>query len=589
MWTIESTGARAGYWRAILGAKGLRRLGATLLALSFPLVASAQGPVPGYEKRGDRWMLDDPFPANGRRATGLQHPFPEIRGLAQNPLTPQKVELGRMLFFDPIVSGDNSISCATCHHPDLGLADGRPLGMGVGGTGFGPERRGGRHLSRNTPSLWNVVFNEWQFWDGRARELEDQAPVPITNEDEMAEDPGRLVEELRAIPEYVLMFEDAFEAKGPAAVTFENAVAALTSFERTLITFNSKFDRYAAGDFSALDASEKNGLKLFRSLETRCFECHSFPTFSDGSFRVLGVPDEGEPDLGRGGAADRSTDRSFKVPTLRNVELTAPYMHNGSLATLEEVVTFYAEGGGRREANPAPMIDDKIQKFDLTPEETDDLVAFLKALTDTSLLPVAPERVPSGLTVLPVESLPGPAVPAPEPVLAAPAEPWRTGSVSPVIRLPPGADRTLEIIETEQGRDAQLAAETGDSLAGRPPLATFHVRPGQSIQAALDRAHPGDRIELAAGSYPQSVEVRTEGVTLAGPAESDPRAILEGGGVRAVGIRTFANGLRLESLTLRDYVEAGLMADERADMPEMVDLRIEAVAPRDSMDGRPSS
>lgn len=558
-----------------------RAAGFLVLLIHCIVPLGAEPTVPGFEFRGGEWVLDDPFPENGRRATGLQHPFPEMRGLAENPLTPEKVELGRLLFFDPLVSGDNSMSCATCHHPDLGLADGRPLGMGVGGTGFGPDRQGGRELSRNTPSLWNAAFNEWQFWDGRARELEEQARVPITNPDEMAEVPEQLVEELREIPEYVLLFEEAFEADGPASVTFQNAVAALTSFERTLVSFNSKFDRYAAGDFSALNASEKNGLKLFRSLETRCFECHSFPTFSDGSFRVLGVPDEGEADLGRGAAADRSADRSFKVPSLRNVELTAPYMHNGSLATLEEVVTFYSEGGGRREAHPAPGIDDKIQKFELTPQEATDLVAFLKALTDTSLLPEAPERVPSGLTVLPVQTT---AVAAPSPPVpkSAPTSSGLKGgptSIVPVIRLPPGADRPVEIIETEQGRNARQATDAGESLADQLPQATFHVRPGQSIQLALDRARPGDRIELAEGSYPESVEVRTEGVTLAGPEEPGRRAILDGGGVRAVGIRTFANGLRLERLTLRAYVEAGLMADERADMPEMMNLTIEADAP----------
>jgi cytochrome c peroxidase len=153
-------------------------------------------------------------------------------------------------------------------------------------------------------------------------------------------------------------------------VTFERVSEALSAFQRTLVSYNSKFDRYAAGDFTALNASEKNGLMLFRSLHTRCFECHTFPTFSDGSFRVVGVRGEGEPDKGRGGAMPNgAADHSFKVPSLRNVALTAPYMHNGSLATLEEVVKFYSEGGGRREADPVPDIDDKVKKFDMTPQE----------------------------------------------------------------------------------------------------------------------------------------------------------------------------------------------------------------------------
>src|SRR5207245_1463929 len=162
----------------------------------------------------------------------------------------------------------------------------------------------------------------------------------------------------------------------------------------------------AAGDSHALNDSERRGLQLFRSLKTRCFECHALPNFSDGSFRVIGVPDpDGQPhDPGRAKLPGQGPEGAFKVHTLRNVALGAPYMHNGRFATLEEVIAFYSKGGGRQFSNDSLTIDDKIGEFDITQEETSDLVAFLKALTDTSLLPEAPKRVPSGLTVVTVRS-----------------------------------------------------------------------------------------------------------------------------------------------------------------------------------------
>ncbi len=560
--------------RNVLRIRSLLALGLFLLPV---VAASGESTIPGYRERQGVWVFDDPFPENQPRATGLQHRFPPMPGTDENPVTPEKVELGRLLFFDSILSGDNSMSCATCHHPDLGMADGRRLGMGLGGTAFGTDRTGGRELARNTPSLWNAGFNDWQFWDGRVRRLEEQASIPLTNPDEMAEEPERLVAELKGIPEYVGLFANAFGVAGAEAVTFENVIRALTSFERTLVSFESKFDRYAAGDFSALDASEKNGLKLFRSLETRCFECHSFPTFSDGSFRVIGVPDEGEPDLGRGATAERAADHSFRVPSLRNVELTAPYMHNGSLPTLEEVVKFYSEGGGRREASPVPMIDDKIQKFDITPEESADLVAFLKALTDTSHQPPAPDRVPSGLPVLPVQFSPPPVVTS-EQVARTPAvAPDRTNvspRVIPIIRLPPGADHPLEIIPTEHTREARADSGQEATMTGRLPLATFHVMPGQSIQAALDRAQSGDFVELAPGVFTESVEVKVKGVTIMGSDNHDSRAIMDGGGTMAVGITAFADNLTVRHLTLRNY-RFGAISAELADLPNIEDLLIE--------------
>ncbi len=189
-----------------------------LAALAFVVGISSSGMaddgdargVPGWVERDGQWFPLEPFVAGQPRATGLQLPFPPMRSLDTNPMTPEKVALGKLLFFDPIVSGENTISCAHCHHPDHGLADGRKLSMGFGGTGVGPDRTGGDVLGRSAPSLWNAAYYKWQFWDGRADDLEAQAAGPITNEHEMGEKPESLVKELRDNPEYVELFQKAF-------------------------------------------------------------------------------------------------------------------------------------------------------------------------------------------------------------------------------------------------------------------------------------------------------------------------------------------------------------------------------------------
>ena len=218
----------------------------------------------------------------------------------------------------------------------------------------------------------------------------------------MGQDSTELVKELLGVPEYVRLFQEAFGGGAEEAVTFRNVTRAIATYERTILSFNSKFDRYAGGDSAALNDSEKRGLRLFRSLKTRCFECHALPNFSDGSFRVVGVPEaEGQPhDPGRAKVPGQGPEGAFKVPTLRNVALSSPYMHNGRFTKLEEeVIDFYSKGGGHQFPNQSLAIDDKIGTFEITPEETSDMVAFLGALTDTSLLPEAPTRVPSGLPV----------------------------------------------------------------------------------------------------------------------------------------------------------------------------------------------
>src|SRR5262249_7003566 len=150
---------------------------------------SPDSTIPGWHQKNGVWQPDEPFVAGQQRATGLQAAFPPMRSLEKNPMTPEKVALGKLLFFDPILSGQNNISCAHCHHPDHGFADGRKLSMGFGGTGVGPTRSGGHVLGRSAPSLWNSAYHKWQFWDGRADDLEAQAGGPITNEHEMGEKP----------------------------------------------------------------------------------------------------------------------------------------------------------------------------------------------------------------------------------------------------------------------------------------------------------------------------------------------------------------------------------------------------------------
>ena len=453
---------------------------------------------------------------------GLRRPFPTMTVRSDNAVTPERVALGRLLYFDPVLSGGNDVSCATCHHPDLGLSDGRGLSMGKGGRGLGPERAGGSVVRRGAPTVWNAAFNHRQFWDGRASDLEDQARFPITSADEMAQDPDELVRELAKIPEYVRLFDAAYDGKdGEAgkAVTFANITGAIAAFERTLVSDASPFDRYRMGDTTALDPQERRGLTLFRSLKTRCFECHGFPTLANPDFKVIGVPDLAgqEKDRGRaeagGGAA---YERAFKVPTLRNVALTAPYMHNGKFQTLEEVLAFYAKGGGKGEGLELANLDDKIRVFSLSTEEQQDLVAFLNALTDETRLPEVPERVPSGLPVVPRRA----------PPLA------RTGSEARARTAP-------------------------DRAVARGPL-THTVKAGASIQAAVDAARPGDTIEVEPGTYRESVLVDVDRITLRGIVRNGQRAVLDGEGALTDAVIASGHGFTIEGFALRDYTSNGI-------------------------------
>jgi cytochrome c peroxidase len=426
--------------------------------------------------------------------------------------------LGRLLFFDPVLSGANDQSCATCHHPDLGFTDGRGQAMGQGGRGLGPERTSGKVIKRGAPTLWNAAFNHRQFWDGRAADLEDQARFPITSENEMNQKPDELVRELAGIPEYVRLFDRAFGGKDGSGVTFDNVTRALAAFERTLVSYRSRFDRYREGDPTALRPAERRGLTLFRSLKTRCFECHGFPTLANPDFKVIGVPDVAgqEPDLGRAEAAGgKPYEHAFKVPTLRNVAVTAPYMHNGRFKTLDEVILFYQKGGGRGQGLDLPNLDDKIRAYSLTSGERQDLIAFLNALTDESRLPEVPEQVPSRLPV--------------------------------VARLPRRADVT-DPSPVSVPRPAVRAART------------IRVRSGETIQAAIDGAQPGDTIEVEPGTYRESVLVDIDGITLRGLGEDGRRAVLEGDDERTDAVIASGQRFTIEGFAVRNYTSNGITA-----------------------------
>lgn len=451
---------------------------------------------------------------------GLRRAFPEMNQRAGNPTSQAGIELGRQLFFDPVVSGDNTQSCATCHHPDLGLSDGRILSMGAGGTGVGPTRTGGKATRRNSPTLWNAAYNFKLFWDGRANDLEDQARGPITSAVEMNQNPDELVQELRAIPEYVRLFDEAFGGQNGTAVTFENVTNAIGLFERTLVSQQSAFDRYAAGEANALTAAQRRGLTLFRSLKTRCFECHGFPTFANPDFKVIGVaplPNQGE-DAGRGEITGGEPYRNaFKVPTLRNVALTAPYMHNGRFQTLEEVVSFYAAGAGKGAGLDLPNLDDKVRQFSLSDQEQHDLISFLHALTDESAKPQIPLRVPSGLPVVPhlTRSSKGTLVPSP-------------------------------------------AVVTGSSKPGSRATKVWRVKSGESIQAILDQTVPGDTIEVEPGTYRESLLVDIDRITLRSLNNGAARAILDGGNQLTDAVITSSHDFTIEGFSIRDYVNNGI-------------------------------
>jgi cytochrome c peroxidase len=299
--------------------------------------------------------------------------LPPVPTPAGNPETAETIALGRRLFYERKLSADASLSCASCHDPLRGFADSRKYSVGVGGkTG-----------TRNAPSIVNSAYIPSQFWDGRASSLEEQAGGPMSNAVEMNQSHEVTVSKLQADPTYRADFERAF-GKGPVTIT--KIRKALASFERTLVSGNSPFDRYQyGGDKSALSPAAIRGLAIFQDEKKgNCASCHTigekYALFTDGKFHNIGVGvgDEGNlTDLGRYGETKLESEKgAFKTPTLRNIAKSAPYMHDGSLKTLSDVVEYYAGGG-----NSNPYLDKRIKDMHISGRERADLVAFLEALT----------------------------------------------------------------------------------------------------------------------------------------------------------------------------------------------------------------
>jgi cytochrome c peroxidase len=290
-----------------------------------------------------------------------------------NPSTPEKVALGAKLFAEKRLSKDGTIACATCHVAALAFTDGKAKAVGIGG----------QVVKRNAPTVLNAALNQRLFWDGRADSLEDQARMPVLNLEEMGHESAEdAAKSIAALPEYPPLFKTAF---GDETITLQRIARAIACYERTLVVGDAPFDKWWAGDAAAMDDAAKRGYELFID-KAGCSQCHSlrqsYALFTDNDFHVTGAgKDEGAKDPGRWNVTKDEADRgAFRTPSLRNVALTAPYMHDGSLATLEDVVAFYDKGG-----EPHPHLSPLIHKLDLSKDEKADLVAFLKALTSPAL------------------------------------------------------------------------------------------------------------------------------------------------------------------------------------------------------------
>lgn len=354
------------------------------------LALSAQCP-PSFEKRAGVCRLNTPYQQYGSLQNagvgGLKTGLPPIR----DGFSAEQIDLGRYLFFDPALSADGSVACASCHDPDKAFTDGRAHSRGIGG----------REVARNAPSLWNAGFLQRLFWDGRAHSLEEQMQGPLYDHNEMGNTPQRLVATLNGIPAYRTLFSRAFD--DAPTIRAEHVYRALSAFEASLISLNSRYDLYAHGITDALTANELEGMNVFRSFVARCGECHTPPLFTNQQIAVLGTPepDGSAFDPGAGATSGEPMLRGgFKVPSLRNIALTAPYNHSGRFASLHEAVEFYTLGRGHAVPPGEKLqIHWHIWEPKLSARELDRLVDFLGALTDESFMPARPQAVPSGLPV----------------------------------------------------------------------------------------------------------------------------------------------------------------------------------------------
>ena len=322
----------------------------------------------------------------GQGLGGLKTALPHHR----DGFSPQQIDLGRLLFFDPVLSGNKDLSCANCHNPAKGFSDGMARSVGASG----------QLHPRSAPTLWNSAFLKSLLWDARADSLEQQALGPLFSELEMANTPEQLMANLNQVDAYPELFTQAFPNSEDAMV-IANITTALTAFQSSLISLNSPYDRYAHGDSKALNPEQLEGLNVFRSFVARCSQCHTPPLFTNQQVAVIGTPEpEGMPrDIGAQATFGAERLRGgFKVPTLRNIVLTAPYMHSGRFATLREATEFYTKGRGHAVPEGEELLLHwHISEPNLTPSELDRLVDFMGALSDESFMPEIPQQVPSGL------------------------------------------------------------------------------------------------------------------------------------------------------------------------------------------------
>lgn len=281
-----------------------------------------------------------------------------------NPYTPEKAELGRILFFDKRLSADNTIACATCHSPQYAFTDSMPVSIGI------RQQKG----TRSAPTVINRAYSLAQFWDGRAPTLEEQAKGPMANPIEMGNTEQAVIDKLRAIAGYRALFAKSFATE---EFTIDHVAKAIATFERTVLSGNSAFDRYQAGDKKALTPQQVRGMNVFFK-KAKCDKCHDGMNFTTNDYHNLGVgTDKPSPDAGRFAFTKDLKDwGAFKTPTLRDIAETPPYMHDGSLKTLKEVVEFYDKGGILNK-----NLDHDIKPLKLTAEEKDSLVEFLRALS----------------------------------------------------------------------------------------------------------------------------------------------------------------------------------------------------------------
>jgi cytochrome c peroxidase len=336
-----------------------------------------------------------------------------------NPTTPEKIELGRLLFYDPILSGQKDVSCASCHHPGYGYAESQEVSIGVNGIGLGEMRTFKQpntipFVRRNAHSILNTAFNGIDtegnydpqkapmFWDLRVEGLENQSLEPIKNLEEMRGHTyetevtlDSVVNRLRNIGAYKQLFREVFS--DTAAITAINISKALAAFERSLVANNSRFDQYMRGDKKALSSLEKEGYAAF--IKSGCAKCHNGPMFSDFKLHVLGVADNEKVKVADTGA---NGSYAFRTPTLRNLRYTDPYMHSGKLKTLRQVLEFYEDMAGENPPNPhvtREQMDPLARKLKLRFKDMQAIEVFLSSLNDDKFDRKIPDRVPSGLKV----------------------------------------------------------------------------------------------------------------------------------------------------------------------------------------------